>query len=92
MPIPATRQLLRRHAVAFAVSFVSLTSILLANYAVKRLPELRASGVPTGTVVEFLLLAVPFTAAMTIPMSVFVAVLSVFTRLGAMGALATARR
>jgi hypothetical protein len=28
MPSPATRQLLRRHAIAFAVSFVSLTALL----------------------------------------------------------------
>src|SRR5678809_878927 len=87
MPNPATRQLLRRHAVAFAVSFVALTAALLANYAVKKLPELGAIGVPTATMVEALLLAVPFTAAMTIPMAVFVAVLSVFTQLGAEGAL-----
>ena len=92
MPNPATRQLLRRHAVAFAVSFVALTAALLANYAVKKLPQLGAIGVPTATMVEALLLAVPFTAAMTIPMAVFVAVLSVFTQLGAEGALGAARR
>jgi len=92
MPIPATRPLLRRHAVAFAVSFVSLTALLLANYAVKQLPELGARGVRTGTIVEALLLAVPFTSAMTIPMAVFLAVLWVFTRLGAEGTLAEAQR
>lgn len=92
MPNPATRQLLRRHAVAFAVSFVSLTALLLAKYAVKLLPQLGASGVRTGTIVEAVLLAVPFTAAMTIPMAVFLAVLWVLTRLGAEGALAQARR
>ena len=36
-----SRQLLRRHAIAFAVAFVSLTALLLVNYARKRLPELR---------------------------------------------------
>src|SRR5688500_10835003 len=87
MPNPATRQLLRRLAVAFAVSFVSLTALLLANFAAKQL-----RGVAPGTIVEALLLAVPFTAALTIPMSVFVAVLWVFTRLGAEGALAAARQ
>ena len=92
MPNLATRQLLRRLAAAFAVSFVSLTVVLLANYAARRLPELRASGAPAGTIVDVLLLAVPFTAAMTIPMAVFVAVLAVFTRLGAEGTLAVARR
>ena len=92
MPNRATRQLLRRHAVAFAVSFVSLTALLLANYAAKQVPQLSTSGVPTGTIVEALLLAVPFTAALTIPMAVFLAVLWVFTRLGADGVLAAAQR
>ena len=90
MSSPATRQLLRRHAVAFGVTFASLTVFLVANYAAKRLPQL--SGAAAGTLVEAVLLAVPFTAAMTIPMAVLVAVLWVFTRLGAEGALAAARR
>ena len=58
MPNPATRQLLRRHAVAFGTTFVSLTTLLLANYAVRRLPEMRASGLPTGAIVEAVLLVV----------------------------------
>src|SRR5215207_9631023 len=53
MPTATTRQLLRRHAVAFAIAFVSLTTYLLTNYAIKRVPEMRARGVPTGTIVEF---------------------------------------
>ena len=89
---PATRQLLRRHAVAFAVSFVSLTSLLLAMYAVKQVPQLSTRGVPADTIVEAMLLAVPFMAAMTIPMAVLLAVLWVFTRLGAEGVLAAAQR
>jgi lipopolysaccharide export LptBFGC system permease protein LptF len=92
MPTPSPRQLLRRHAVAFSTSFVSLTVVLVANYAAKRLPELTASGAPTRTIVELVLLAIPFTAAMTIPMAVFVAVLYVFTLLGKEGLLAAARR
>ena len=92
MPKPATRQLLRRLAAPFAVSFVALTALLLANYAATQLPQLSARGAPAGTIVEALLLAVPFTAAMTIPMAVFVAVLWVFTRLGAEGTLAAAQR
>lgn len=92
MPSAATRQLLRRHAVAFGVALVCLTTLLLANYVTKRLPELRARGMPVGTIIEFFLLAVPFTASMTVPMAVLVAVLWVFTRLGADGTLAAARR
>jgi lipopolysaccharide export LptBFGC system permease protein LptF len=92
MPNPATRQILRRHAAPFLVSFVALTTLLLANYAAKQLPTLSARGARAGTIVETLLFAVPFTAALTIPMAVFVAVLWVFTRLGAEGVLATAWR
>ena len=87
MPNPATRQLVRRLAIAFGVSFVSLTGALLVNFATKQ----AARGVPDSALGEVVLFAVPFTAAMTIPMSVLVAVLWVFTRLGKDGTLATAR-
>jgi lipopolysaccharide export LptBFGC system permease protein LptF len=86
------RQLLRRHATPFAVTFASLTGFLLANHAVRQLPELSARGVPAGTMVEALLLALPHTVALTIPMAVFVAVTWVFTHLGAEGVLAAAHR
>lgn len=87
-----TRQLLRRHATPFGISFVSLTTLLLANFAVRQVPQLSARGAPAGAIIEVLLLAVPFTLALTIPMAVFLAVSWVFTRLGAEGVLASARR
>lgn len=86
------RQLLRRHATPFAVSFTSLTLILLANHAAQQLPRMSARGVPTGTIVEVLLLALPLTIGLTIPMAVFLAVSWVFARLGSEGVLASARR
>ncbi|MGH8430532.1 MAG: LptF/LptG family permease [Solimonas sp.] len=91
-PNLATRQLLRRHATAFAVSFVLLTALLLAKSATRQLPEWRARGDPPSAIVEVLLLSLPSIVALTIPMSVFVAVLWVFTRLGAEGALTAARQ
>ncbi|MGH8429961.1 MAG: LptF/LptG family permease, partial [Solimonas sp.] len=87
-----TRQLLRRHATAFAVSLAALTLPLLAQYAVRRVPDLTARGFPADAIVEVLLLAVPHTLGLTIPMAVFLAVSWVFTRLGAEGVLASARR
>jgi lipopolysaccharide export LptBFGC system permease protein LptF len=87
-----TRQLLRRHARPFAATFASLTALLLANHAVRQLPRLSERSVPAGSIVETLLLAVPHTLALTIPMAVFVAVSWVFTRLGAEGVLAAAQR
>jgi len=88
MPQPTTAQLLRRHAVSFAVAFVVLTASLLAHFAARQLPRPGAR----GELAELLLLAVPFIAAMTIPMAVLIAVLREFTRLGADGTLAAARR
>jgi lipopolysaccharide export LptBFGC system permease protein LptF len=92
MPQLTTWQLLRRLAVSFAIAFVALTATLVALFGMKQIPELSARGASVGTIVQVLLLAVPFTAAMTIPMAVFVAVIREFTRLGADGALASARR
>lgn len=87
-----TRRLLRRHATPFAVSFASLSLLLLVQHAVRQVPELSARGVPARAIVEVLLLAVPHTVALSIPMAVFLAVSWVFTRLGAEGVLASARR
>lgn len=92
MPQPTTRQLLRRLAVPFAVSLVALTSLLVVNEAENRLPYMIARGAATETLVEVLLLALPHMAALTIPMSVFIAVSWVFARLGSEGALAAAQR
>jgi lipopolysaccharide export LptBFGC system permease protein LptF len=92
MPQYTTRQLLRRHAVSFAIAFVALTALLLALFARKQIPALSARGASAGTIAEVLLLAVPFTSAMTIPMAVLVAVLRDFTRFSADGTLAAARR
>ncbi len=87
-----TRQLLRRHASSFAIAFLALTAILLVNFARKQIPELSARGASAGTIAEAMLFAVPFIAAMTIPMAVFIAVLREFTRLRADGTLAAALR
>ena len=87
-----TRQLLGRLAAPFAVSFASLTALLLANSAARWVPELSARGVPAGGIVEALLVAVPHTVALTIPMAVFLAVSWAFMRLGKEGVLAAARR
>ena len=92
MPELTTRRLLGRLAAAFAVSLASLTAILLANYAARQVPGLRANGAPAGSILQALVLAAPFTLALTIPMAVFLAVTWVFTRLGAEGVLAAAAR
>lgn len=92
MPMPTARQLLRRHVTPFAITFTLLTALLLANFVARQLPQLLARGESAGTVFEVLLLAIPFTVALSIPMAVFVAVSWVFTRLGIEGVLASAQR
>jgi lipopolysaccharide export LptBFGC system permease protein LptF len=87
-----TRQLLRRHVAPFTVSVACLTLLMLAPHAMRQVPELSGSGRSVGAIAQVLLLAVPHTMALTIPMAVFLAVSWVFTRLGAEGVLAAARR
>ncbi len=92
VPPPSTAHLLRRLGVSFKLAFVALTALMQLSYASRQIPALGARGAGSGAIVELLLLAVPFMAAMTIPMAVFIAVLHEFTRLGANGTLASARR
>ncbi|MBA3891934.1 MAG: LptF/LptG family permease [Gemmatimonadaceae bacterium] len=87
-----TRLHLRRHAASFAVAFVALTASLLALFASRQVPILRELGAPAGAIVEVVLLAVPSTAALTIPMAVLAAVLHEFTRLRSDGTLTAAQR
>lgn len=88
----STRQLMRRHVTPFAVSFVSLTLLLLTNNAVRLIPELGERGLSTGTILKVLLLTVPHIIALTTPMAVFLAVSWVFARLGTEGVLTSAKR
>ncbi|MEO7361383.1 MAG: LptF/LptG family permease [Gemmatimonadaceae bacterium] len=92
MSLPTTRQLLRRHAFSFAIAFVALTIVLLFPFASRQIPSLSARGDSYASIAQVLLLALPFIAAMTIPMAVLLSVLYEFTRLGADGALAAARQ
>jgi lipopolysaccharide export LptBFGC system permease protein LptF len=89
---PTTRQLLLRHITPFVVSLTSLTILEIARRAGPWTQQLSARGAQGGTIVEVLLLAVPSALALTIPMSVFLAVAWVFTRLDAEGVLEAARR
>jgi lipopolysaccharide export LptBFGC system permease protein LptF len=92
MPKLTTRQLLRRHATPFFVSLASLTFFLLGQTALRRVPPLSARGAAAGDIVEVMLLSLPHTLALTIPMAVFLAVSWAFMRLGSEGVLASARR
>jgi lipopolysaccharide export LptBFGC system permease protein LptF len=93
LPHATTREVLRRHAISFGVAFLVLTTALVSVFATRNLPVLLGPReVTVGTVIEVLLLAVPFTAALTIPMAVLVAILQQLTRLRAEGMLAALGR
>lgn len=92
MPPLTTRQLLLRHIAPLTIAFTALSLLLLSNRALALVPQMSAQGASAGTITEALLLSVPFTTALTIPMSVFLAVVWVFTRLGAEGSLSAAQR
>jgi lipopolysaccharide export system permease protein len=75
------RYVLREHAGPFLFAVSALTSLMLLNYIAKHFGNLVGKGLPWGVIGEFFLLSVPFTVAMTLPMSVLVAVLYAFSRL-----------
>lgn len=79
----AYRYVLREHLgpLLFAVS--ALTSLLLLNFIAKKFPELVGKGLPWSVIVEFLVLSLPFTVAMTLPMAVLMATLHAFSRFAA---------
>ena len=76
-----SRYVLREHLGPLAFALTALTSLLLLNFIAKRFGDLVGKGLPTSVIVEFFLLAIPFTVAMTLPMAVLVAVLYAFSRL-----------
>jgi lipopolysaccharide export LptBFGC system permease protein LptF len=86
-----TRHLLHRHVRPFAVTLAALTVLLVANQVLQWMPRLSERGASPATVAEVLLLSVPFTLALTLPMAVFLSVCWVFTRLGKEGALGSTR-
>lgn len=76
-----TRYILKEHLGPLVFSLSALTSLLLLNYVAKRLGELVGKGLPWNVIAEFLLLSVPFTIAMTLPMAVLVSTLHAFSRM-----------
>ncbi len=59
----------------------ALTSLLLLQYIAKRFGELVGKGLPWSVIGEFLVLSLPLTVALSLPMAVLVATLYAFSRL-----------
>jgi lipopolysaccharide export system permease protein len=75
-----TRYLLRAHVGPFLFAFAALTGVILINTLARRLADLAGKGLPGGVVLEFFVLALPATIALTFPMSVLVSVLYTFSQ------------
>jgi lipopolysaccharide export system permease protein len=75
------KYVLREHAGPLVFALSALTSLMLLNYVAKQLGNLVGKGLDWQVILEFFLLSIPFTVAMTLPMAVLVAVLYAFSRL-----------
>ena len=76
-----SRYVAREHAGPFAFALVALTSLMLLNFISRQMGELVGKGLPWKVIGQFFMLSIPFTVALTVPMSVLVAVLYAYTRL-----------
>ncbi len=76
------RYVLREHIGPFVFAVTALTSLMLLQYIARRFGDLVGKGIGWDVILEFFMLSVPFTVAMTLPMAVLVAVLYAFSRLG----------
>jgi lipopolysaccharide export system permease protein len=76
-----TRYIVREHIGPLVFALTALTSLLLLQYVARQLDKLVGKGLPWRVIGEFLLLSLPFTIAMTLPMAVLVSTLHAFGRL-----------
>ena len=78
-----TRYLIRAHLGPAIFAFFALTGVILINTLARRLADLAGKGLPPRVILEFFVLALPATLALTFPMAVLVAVLFTFSNLTA---------
>lgn len=78
-----SRYIIRSHLGPFFFTFSLLTGLMFVNAVAQRLDDLAGKGLPKEIIFEALILILPFTIAMTIPMAVLPAVLYTFSELAA---------
>ena len=76
-----TRYLIRVHVGPFLFALSTLTALIFLNAVAQRIEGLLGKGLPWTVVVEFLALSLPHTIALSLPMSVLVAVLYAFSEM-----------
>ena len=78
-----TKYLIRAHTGPFLFAFSALTGLLFLNAVARRMGDLVGKGLDWSVIGEFLLLSLPHTIALTLPMAVLVSVLYTFSELTA---------
>jgi lipopolysaccharide export system permease protein len=76
-----SRYVLRQHALPFVFAFTAITSFELLRQIARRLEALLGKGLPWTVIAEFFALTIPFLVAITLSMSVLVAVLYTVSRM-----------
>ncbi len=76
-----TKYLIRVHIGPFLFALTALTGLIFLNAVAQRVEGLVGKGLPWTVVVEFLVLSLPHTVALSLPISVLAAVLYVFSDL-----------
>jgi lipopolysaccharide export system permease protein len=74
-----TRYLLRSQIGPFFFAFFALTGVVLINTLAQKMADLAGKGLPTRVFAEFFVYSLPANVALTLPMSVLVAVLYSFS-------------
>lgn len=75
------RYVIRSHLGPFLFALSAITGLIFVNAIAQRVDSLVGKGLPWSVIGEFLLLSVPHTVALSLPMSVLVAVLYAFSSL-----------
>ena len=75
------KYVLKEHFGPLMFAMTALTSLLLLQYIAKRFGDLVGKGLPWSVIMEFLMLSVPLTVALSLPMAVLVSTLYAFSRL-----------
>ena len=78
-----TKYLIRAHTGPFLFAFSALTGLLFLNAFAQRMGDLVGKGLPWTVIGEFMLLSLPHTVALTLPMAILVSVLYTFSQLTA---------
>jgi lipopolysaccharide export system permease protein len=78
-----TRYLLRSHVGPLIFAFVALSGVVLINTLARSMADLAGKGLPARVFLEFFVLSLPANVALTLPMSVLVAVLYAFSQMAA---------